>query len=305
MVRATVEANTARQEYIRLKNRLYGIAIQKWLQEEGPAVREKLLDDRLRERHYQKYGERLPAAVPAAEVGVTFGLKTALQKAAEEGGLWRTLSDSLRLRTETGDGNSPRAENNAAEVFAALQQELTERWEDSAFQEAVSRVFSDLLSADKVLFQVLPSIIGGDDSRKRAYGASSLGDTVLRKFPHRQTFTDFERNPGEMGMDASVRKAVILMYYISYAYEYRRYMDDYSYQSSLFGEMGFSEFMEGLNGLLNRCRLSPLYPANQFDWLILRSIREFEIADPEEETDDPVAFLNEVLDFSFGEEAEG
>ena len=296
---------TARQEYIRLKNRLYGIAIQKWLQEEGPAVREKLLDDRLRERHYQKYGERLPAAVPAAEVGVTFGLKTALQKAAEEGGLWRTLSDSLRLRTETGDGNSPRAENNAAEVFAALQQELTERWEDSAFQEAVSRVFSDLLSADKVLFQVLPSIIGGDDSRKRAYGASSLGDTVLRKFPHRQTFTDFERNPGEMGMDASVRKAVILMYYISYAYEYRRYMDDYSYQSSLFGEMGFSEFMEGLNGLLNRCRLSPLYPANQFDWLILRSIREFEIADPEEETDDPVAFLNEVLDFSFGEEDEG
>ena len=108
-----------------------------------------------------------------------------------------------------------------------------------------------------------------------------------------------------MGMDASVRKAVILMYYISYAYEYRRYMDDYSYQSSLFGEMGFSEFMEGLNGLLNRCRLSPLYPANQFDWLILRSIREFEIADPEEETDDPVAFLNEVLDFSFGEEDEG
>ena len=57
-----------------------------------------------------------------------------------------------------------------------------------------------------------------------------------------------------------------------------------------------------VNRLLKRCRLSPLYPADQFDWLILRSIREFEIGDPDEEEDNPIAFFNDVLDFSFGEE---
>ena len=292
----------ARQEYTRLKNRLYGIAIGKWLQEEAPAVREKLLDDRRRERHFQRYGERLPAAVPASEVSVTFGLRSALQKNEGAGPFWRGLSQSLRLSAAGGDGAVPRAENSAPEVFAALWAGIEERREDDAFQEQASRVLSDVLSADRVLFQILPSIIGGDDSRKRAYGDSSLGDTVLRKFPHRQTFTDFERNPAGPGQDTAVRKAIILMYYISYAYEYRRYLDDYSYRSPLFGDMGFAEFMAGLNGLLERCRLSPLYPANQFDWLILRSVREFEIGDPGE--DDPVAFLNDVLEFSFEEEEE-
>ena len=289
---------TAWQEYHRLKNRLYCIAVGKWLREEAPAVREKLTDDRKREKYFQKYGERLPAAVPYTEVSVTFGLKSALLKYADHGPFWRQLADSLCLGL-SGEG---RPEDNAPEVFDTFSRQVTNLLENSALQEASSTFLSDILSADKVLFQLLPSIIGGNDSRKRAYGDSSLKDTVLRKFPHRQTFTDFERSPGDITQEPAVRKAIVLMYYISYAYEYRRYLDDFTYQSPLFGEMGFAEFMEGLNSVLKKCRLSSLYPANQFDWLILRSIREFEIADPEEDGDSPVAFLNDVLEFSFAED---
>ena len=92
------------------------------------------------------------------------------------------------------------------------------------------------------------------------------------------------------------------MYYIVYAYEFRSYMDDYTYSSALFSQMGFAEFFDGLNHLLERCRLSPLYPGNQYDWLILRSIREFEIGDPDEDDSNPIAFFNDVLEMSFSEE---
>ena len=293
---------TTRQEYIRLKNQLYLIAVGQWLRDETAAVREKLLDDDRRERYFRKYGERLPAAVSFPEVSVTFGLQTALRKYAGEGPVWQSLWDGFRLAAEAGEGGR-RAENNAPETFGALSRYITGQMNDPAVQETASRFLSEILSADRVLFRILPSVIGGDDSRKRAYGDSSLKDTVLRKFPHRQTFTDFERDPAAAGQDTAVRKAIILMYYISYAYEFRQYLNDYAYRSPLFGDkMGFAEFMADLNRLLKRCRLSPLYPADQFDWLILRSIREFEIGDPDEEEDNPIAFFNDVLDFSFGEE---
>lgn len=292
---------TAVHEYNKLKNALYLIALKKWLTDEDENVRRKLLDEHNRKQHYKKYQERLSPAVPATEVRITLNLENALKKHMDNIPFLQTEEYLPVARLEkTGNGHFS-AINNAPAICDRIHNEVLAQKEDTALQKEVSMFLSDILSADRVFFQILPTVIGGNDSRKRAYGESVLKDTVLRLFPHRQTFTDFEKSPAT-SQPVSIRKAIILMYYIVYAYEFRSYMDDYTYSSALFSQMGFAEFFDGLNHLLERCRLSPLYPGNQYDWLILRSIREFEIGDPDEDDSNPIAFFNDVLEMSFSEE---
>ena len=57
-----------------------------------------------------------------------------------------------------------------------------------------------------------------------------------------------------------------------------------------------------MNTILDYCQLPRLYPANQFDWLILRSIREIEIVESIADGERALEFFNEVLQYSFGDE---
>ena len=89
------------------------------------------------------------------------------------------------------------------------------------------------------------------------------------------------------------------MYYFAFAYEFSAKEAGDTYFADILSEYDFSTFIEEVNTVLNHCRFAPLYPANRFDWLILRSVRQFEIYDPEEDLTDCISFFNEVLEMSF------
>ena len=60
--------------------------------------------------------------------------------------------------------------------------------------------------------------------------------------------------------------------------------------------MGFGEFFDSLNIILDYCQYSKLYIKNQFDWLILKSIWEIENNYETTEGNSPLEFFNDVLD---------
>lgn len=172
--------------------------------------------------------------------------------------------------------------------------------DDIKSQKQFSKVFSDSMKTEGLLKHVVDSIIS-NSGRIRKYTDSKLSESVMKEFPDDKSFANYEKDPRIIDKGMTIRKAVILMYYIAYAYEFSTtlYSDDPNYTSTLFGELGFVEFMDHLNETLSDCRLPALYPANQFDWLILRSIREFEVSDYADDEDNPIAFFNDVLAYSF------
>ncbi len=188
---------------------------------------------------------------------------------------------------------------NTLDVMKTLKK-LIDSSQDLSLQKEISIFFADVMKMEGFLKHVFSSIRDAKD-RIRAYGESELSGSVMKEFPTDRFFMAFESNPGGNSQSITMRKAIILMYYMAYAYEYFVYLGDYRYMSQRFKNMGFKEFMGGLNRTLNECKLAPLYPANQFDWLILRSIRHFEIYDVIEDEELPTKFFNDVLAFSFGE----
>lgn len=189
----------------------------------------------------------------------------------------------------------------ATDVLVTIRNKITSLTSVKA-QRQLSVFFSDIIKTEGLLKSVLISIVKTDgDQRIRRYtGPNIVLTEVMKEFPDDKSFAKYEKTPSIIDQGLTIRKAIILMYYITYAYEYSKFMDDYTYNSELFSELGFNEFIEGLDEILSSCNLPPLYPANQFDWLILRSIREFEVG--YDAYDDPIKFFNDVLTYSFGEE---
>lgn len=181
---------------------------------------------------------------------------------------------------------------------------ITNKNPDIDTQKNIANFLNDIKKIEGVLKYAIHSI-EGKNSRIRPYGNSALKETVMKRFPTDKSFNDFEKNPEIISQEKGIgiRKAIILMYYIAYAYDYSSYISDYTYTSDRFGEMGFTEFMNGLNTVLRRCKLPPLYPANQFDWLILYSIRAIENSKYSIYVD-PLKPFNDVISFSFGDSIE-
>ena len=202
--------------------------------------------------------------------------------------------------------------SNARDVLIDIRRIAESNVNDNV-QKEIGCFCNDIMKMEGLLKYVINSIIS-KDRRIREYSKSKLKNTVMKEFPTDKTFAKYESAPN-LNMGLSVRKAIILMYYIAYAYEYSSFLfgDDYQYTPISFFRpnnsanasdefnMGFVEFMEGLDSILSECGLSQLYPANQFDWLILRSIRNYEVSDYEGETGNPIAFFNDVLAYSFGD----
>lgn len=59
----------------------------------------------------------------------------------------------------------------------------------------------------------------------------------------------------------------------------------------------YERFYTGLNRTLKECNMHPLYPADPFDWLILKSVRAFSQINNGDV--DPIEYFNEVLRLSF------
>ena len=88
------------------------------------------------------------------------------------------------------------------------------------------------------------------------------------------------------------------MYFYAFAYEYSKEADNTTYFDGFFPETDLDTFTEILNGVLLKCRMAPLYPADRFDWLILRSVREFEV-NKKDSMETIKDFLNNVTEASF------
>lgn len=171
--------------------------------------------------------------------------------------------------------------------------------EDIHIQKEISVFFEDILTWEGFLKQTI-GCIKNTNGRIRKYSDSAIKETVLKNFPEGHTFSKYEDDPAEFAHSMTIRKAIILLFYMNYAYEYSAFLADYQYQPS-FEVLGFNEFCEELDEILNSCELASLYPANQFDWLILRSIYKYEEASSDEldEQESPVAFFDQVIDYSF------
>ena len=107
-----------------------------------------------------------------------------------------------------------------------------------------------------------------------------------------------------------MRKALILLYFIRYSSDMvttisAKREDDFLEKEFRFGLV---DFIGQLDDLLNRCQLGVLYPANQFDWLILRSVRDIEIYREDylricmTGKEDPLYNFKLVLELAFGDD---
>ena len=116
--------------------------------------------------------------------------------------------------------------------------------------------------------------------------------SVMNEFPYKDEFLEYESNPELINKKSSVRKIIILLYFFSYAYEFVTKFDETKPCTDIFKEIGFDEFINGLDTVLQKCNLPKLYAGNQFDLLIAGSVCEIE-------NDDPLRFFGEVLKYSF------
>ena len=265
-------AKTALNEYYTLKNKLYLLVFMYTAHDEEHLI-------------FERY-EDIENDISQKDIPVSLAVRSALRKSSNSSLLlypaFSLLKEDLRNTMKALDEVLKIADSNT----------------DIESQIQISDFLNDIMKTEGFLKYTI-ECIRGKDGRIRKYSDSELKDSVMKEFPDDHSFANFEKDPSRISQGMAVRKALILMYYMAYSFEYSSYLTDYEYTSDLFGEMGFSEFIEGLNKILSNCKLAPLYPANQFDWLILRSIREFEVSENLEDNDSPLDFFNEVISFSF------
>ena len=100
-----------------------------------------------------------------------------------------------------------------------------------------------------------------------SYKRSLLKDLV-QGILLKNTFEDFEDAPELNTYTASSRKITILMFYLNYVYDWKHKKTE--------KEKSYKLFFDELTDMLDDCQFACLYHADPFDWLILRSIKEWE-----------------------------
>ena len=100
-----------------------------------------------------------------------------------------------------------------------------------------------------------------------SYKRSLLKDLV-QGILLKNTFEKFEDAPELNTYTASSRKIIILMFYLNYVYDWKHKKTE--------KEKSYNLFFDELTDMLDDCQFACLYHADPFDWLILRSIREWE-----------------------------
>ena len=133
------------------------------------------------------------------------------------------------------------------------------------------------------------------------YDNKSLHGSVLKKFPDGKTLVLPDNNSKQIGKDISLRKAFVLFYLLYYIYSFTLDIqyDDFD---SLVTEFGYDEAFDQLNKLLDICNLAKLYPADAFDWLVLRCLKECHKPNSNYEDNDALLFLNRIIRMSYDSE---
>lgn len=273
---------TAVKEYYLLKNKLFISVFLRIVSSEEHEI------DSVNEQQDKVYEVYAP---------VSFAVRSALEKCSAETHPLHTAYSILNKRI-----------NYSKEALREILH-ISLSNDDVQLQKIIAEVLQDIMSTEGVLKAAIKSIKDLDTQRIRERSESELSDSVMKYFPIDDTFVDFENDPTVIMRGMATRKAIVLMYFIIYSYELSMYISDFNYTSAVFEdeELGFDEFFEQLNQILDNCQLNRLYPANQFDWLILRSINELIINitsqdDIEYSDDSPLKFFNDVILLSFGDD---
>jgi hypothetical protein len=118
---------------------------------------------------------------------------------------------------------------------------------------------------------------------KAAKGNDTPFGEIMKRFPQERYLTDMFRLPPEATDKEhdKARKAFVLLYFANYALDPPP------------GEF-FDDFVIALNTALDHCGYAKLYPANPFDWLVLKCISSLDHVDQDIE-DNPVELFNEIL----------
>lgn len=273
-------STNAVKNYYFLKNNLFITVITAIAEDEYRYVQERIMyEDTIDEDAIDKH-----------DIPISLSFRSAIRKMTDPSSMLFEYNQALLEDM-----------SNTLEVLSGIRM-LINSDERIEVQKQIAVCLSDVIKLEGLLKYVFSSL-RSDNQRIKKTSASSLNKTVLKEFPNGQTGTQFETSPTIINNSQNVRKLIILMYYIAYAYELSVYNRDFRYQSPLFGEeMGFDEFIIGLNTkILKANQLQPLYYANQFDWLILRSIYEIATSDYSENGDSPVTFFDQVLAVSYGD----
>ena len=125
----------------------------------------------------------------------------------------------------------------------------------------------------------------------------SLLEDLAKGILLENTFEKFEAAPELKTYTASTRKIIILMFYLNYVYDWKHKKTE--------KEKSYNLFFDELTDMLDDCQFACLYHADPFDWLILRSIKEWEKnmkkkeEKGEEDEDEAEDFFFQVLSLSF------
>ena len=184
-----------------------------------------------------------------------------------------------------------------------------------ARQREIKRDWSQILTADRIFDEAVYGIpeywhetrkISRGKEEFRAYReregfkqSSLYGDNnVLSAFPRAADFSKIKYVRGKQAFAPETRKALLLLKFFNYCYDYMR-----TYSSAL----SYESFYEELTDMLEAGHLAYLYPGDPFDWLILKSVYLFELSSDDydyEEDGSPIEYFNEVIRLSFRDQAE-
>jgi hypothetical protein len=116
-----------------------------------------------------------------------------------------------------------------------------------------------------------------------AKGKETPFDDIMSRFPQERYLFEMLRIPSEATDKEhdKARKMFVLLYFANYALD-------------LPPDEFFGDFVIAVNDILDRCGFATLYPANPFDWLILKCIRSLDHID-KNIGDNPVELFNEIL----------
>ena len=118
-------------------------------------------------------------------------------------------------------------------------------------------------------------------------------NNVMSAFPRAEDLSEMKHARGRQAFAPEARKAFILLKFFNFCYEYMLTNSP---------NLNYKSFYDDLTNCLEACHLAYLYSGDPFDWLILKSVRLFELSSDEydyEEDGDPVEYFNEVIRLSF------
>jgi len=150
-----------------------------------------------------------------------------------------------------------------------------------------SELLSQILKLDEKYYHM--PLTAKDRARFISFKESNLPQ-FFDNFLKQEYFSDIKKGKIVNSSSDKVRKAVLYLHFMNYVFEFN-------------SNSSYEDFRETTNKMLDDCQLTMLYPVNQFDFLLLITIRKYELLFLDEDDNDTkeyiLDYLYEILNLSF------